>query len=139
MIHQTEGLDYIVAKEQTSRSNQAPEKAPQSHIKRHDDMFIKVVDLADTIHSNQTGAFPLTSQCNNRYIMVAIHIDANYIFCEPTKNKTEDKMIAVYQGLVNRMHTANLGLKHNRLDNNASTAFKECIQENGMTHKLVPP
>jgi hypothetical protein len=37
------------------------------------------------------------------------------------------------------MRTANLGLKHHRLDNKASTAFKECIRENGMTHKLVPP
>jgi hypothetical protein len=36
------------------------------------------------------------------------------------------------------MHIANLG-KHHRLDNEASAAFKECIQDNGMTHKLVPP
>jgi hypothetical protein len=34
---------------------------------------------------------------------------------------------------------ANLGLKHHRLDNEASTDFKECIREKGMTHKLVPP
>jgi hypothetical protein len=37
------------------------------------------------------------------------------------------------------MRRANLGLKHHRLDNKASTAFKECIRDNGMTHKLVPP
>ncbi len=48
-------------------------------------------------------------------------------------------MIAAYQKIVNRMRTANLGLKHHRLDNEASTAFKECIKENGMTHELVPP
>jgi hypothetical protein len=70
--------------------------------------------------------------------MVAIHIDANYMFCKPMKNKTEGKMIAAYQQIVNRMRMANLGLKHHKLDNKASTAFKECIQENGMTHKLVP-
>jgi hypothetical protein len=34
---------------------------------------------------------------------------------------------------------ANLGLKHHRLDNEASTAFKECIRDNGMIHELVPP
>ncbi len=32
---------------------------------------------------------------------------------------------------------ANLGLKHQMLDNEASTAFKECINENAI--KLVPP
>jgi hypothetical protein len=101
-------------------------------------MFIKVVDIADTIHSNQTGAFPFTSQRINRYIMIAIHINANYIFCKPMKNKTEGKMIATYQQVINRMCTANLGLKHHRLDNEASTAFKECIRDYGMTQELVP-
>jgi hypothetical protein len=55
------------------------------------------------------------------------------------KNKTEGKMIAAYQRIVNRMLRANLGLKHHRLNNVASTAIKECIRENRMTHKLVPP
>jgi hypothetical protein len=48
-------------------------------------------------------------------------------------------MIAAYQKIVERMQTAKLGLKHHRLDNEASTAFKECINKNKMTHKLVPP
>ena len=55
------------------------------------------------------------------------------------KNITEDEIIAAYQQIVNRMLMANLGLKQHRLDNKASTAFKECIRDNGMTHKLVPP
>jgi hypothetical protein len=71
--------------------------------------------------------------------MVAIHIDANYNFCKPMKNITEGKMIAAYQQIIKRMRMANLGLKYHRLDNKASTAFKECIKDNGMTHKLVPP
>jgi hypothetical protein len=116
-------LDYILAKEQQIKIKPGTENPPQSHIKRHDDMFIKIVDLADTIHSNHTRAFPFTSQCCNRYIMVAIHIDTNSIFCKPMKNKTEGKMIVAYQRIVNRMQMANLGLKHHRLDNEASTAF----------------
>ena len=42
-----------------------------------DDIFIRVVDITDEIHTDQTGAFPHTSQQGNRYIMVAIHLDAN--------------------------------------------------------------
>jgi hypothetical protein len=45
-------------------------------------------------------------------------------------------VIAVYQGIINRMRMANLGLKYHRLDNKA---FKECIQDNRMTHEVVPP
>ncbi len=71
--------------------------------------------------------------------MVAIHINANYIFCKSMKNKKEGDMIAAYQQIVNRMRMANLGLKHHRLDKDASTAFNKCIRANGMTHKLVPP
>jgi hypothetical protein len=48
-------------------------------------------------------------------------------------------MMVAYQRLINRMHVAHLGLKHDRLDNEASTAFKECKRDNGMTHNLAPP
>jgi hypothetical protein len=52
-----------------------------------------IVDLANTIYSDQTGAFPFTLQCDNRYIMVAIHVDANYIFSKQIKNRMEGEMI----------------------------------------------
>jgi hypothetical protein len=45
-------LDYIVAKETTIKIEPGTENAPHSYIKCHDDIFIKVVDLANTIHSN---------------------------------------------------------------------------------------
>ncbi len=38
---------------------------------------------------DQTGAFLNTLQKGYRYIMVGIHLDANYIFCELMKNKTK--------------------------------------------------
>jgi hypothetical protein len=65
------------------------------------DMFIRVVDLTEEIHTNQTGAFPHTCQQGNHYIMVAIHLDANYIFTEPMKNRTEGEMIRAYQKIIN--------------------------------------
>jgi site-specific DNA-adenine methylase len=71
--------------------------------------------------------------------MVAIHLDANYIFNEPMKNRTEGEMIKAYQKIINRMKAAGLGLKTHQLDNEASTAYKECIRHNGMIHELVPP
>jgi hypothetical protein len=44
--------------------------------------------------------------------MVIIYVDANYIFCEPMKNKTEGEMITTYQKIVNQMKMASLGLIH---------------------------
>jgi hypothetical protein len=55
--------------------------------KKMDDIFVKISKLAEEIHTDQTGAFPVTSQQGYRYIMVGIHIDANYIFCKLMKKE----------------------------------------------------
>ena len=80
-------------------------------IRKLNDIFVKIYELLETIHTDQTGAFPVTSQRGYRYIMVGIHIDANYIFCETMKNRTEGEMIKAYQKMVDRMQLAGLGLK----------------------------
>jgi len=97
------------------------------------DIFVRVVDLTNEIHTDQTGAFPHTSQRGNRYIMVAIHLDANYFFAEPMKNRTEGEMIRVHQNIIYRMKAAGLGFKKQVLNNECSAAMKSCIQGNGMT------
>ncbi len=43
-------------------------------------IFMCVEDLNEEIHTGQTGAFLHTSQRGNLYIMIAIHLNANYIF-----------------------------------------------------------
>ncbi len=88
------------------------ENVPAKPIRKHNDIFVRVTDLLDTIHTNQTGAFPMTSQQGYRYIMVGIHLDANYIFCKQMKNRTKGKMISAYQKIVDRMEISGLGLKH---------------------------
>ncbi len=67
------------------------------------DIFVHMEDLNEEIHTNQMGAFPHKSQRGNCYIMVAIHLDKNYIFAETMKNRTEGEMIRVYQKIINRM------------------------------------
>jgi hypothetical protein len=103
------------------------------------DIFVHVEDLNEEIHTNQTGAFPHTCQRGNRYIMVAVHLDVNYILFEPTKNRTEGEMIRVYQKILNRMKAAGLGLRKQILYNKCSAAMMACIKETGMDYKLVPP
>jgi hypothetical protein len=88
---------------------------------------------------DQTGTFSITLQQGYWYIMVGIHLDANYIFCKLMKNKTQGEMINAYQQMVNRMKLLAFGLKHHHLDNKCLEKLKECITKNGMTHKLVPP
>ena len=91
-----EGAETRIKIEGESSQSQPP---PPTKL---NDMFTQVVDLTEEIHTDQTGAFPHTSQRGNRYIMVAIHLDANYIFAEPMKNRTEGEMIRTYQKTINR-------------------------------------
>ncbi len=70
---------------------------PPPTIKKQYDIFVVVYKLLDTVHTNQTGAFPITSQQGHWYIMVGIHLDANYIFCELMKNIAKGKIFTAYQ------------------------------------------
>ncbi len=115
------------------------ETPPNLTITKENDIVVVIYELSNTVHTDQIGAFPLTSQQGYRYIMVGIHLDANYVFCELMKNRTEDEMITAYQRMVDRMAISGLGLKHHRLDNECSEKIKQCIRKNGMTHELVPP
>ncbi len=76
---------------------------PPPIIKKHYNIFIVVYGLLDTVHTDQTSVFPITSQQGYWYIMVRIHLDANCIFCKLMKNQTEGKMITAYQKIVHRM------------------------------------
>ncbi len=76
------------------------ETAPNLTVTKENDIFVVIYKLSNTVHTDQTGAFPLTLQQGYCYIMVGIHLDANYIFCKLMKNRTEDKMITAYQRMV---------------------------------------
>jgi hypothetical protein len=106
--------------------------------KTHED-FLCIDDLTDSIHTNQTGAFPFTSQRGNRYIMVAIHLDATYIFVEPMHNRSKEEMIKAYKKMINRMRMTGLRIKKHTLDNEALDAFKQYIHQQQIQFELVAP
>ena len=131
-------LDRLVEKAK-NHITQAHEDSPPSNVFCHQDIFSHIEDMSNTIHTDQTCGFPYTSQQGNRYIMVAIHLNANYIFNEPMKHRTEGEIMSAYQRIINRVRAAGLGLKKHILDNEASNAFKQTIKDNGMEYELVPP
>ena len=48
-------------------------------------MMVKVVDIKETMNSDQTGKFPYLSSKGMWYMMVAYHSNTNYIFVETKK------------------------------------------------------
>jgi hypothetical protein len=73
---------------------------PPPTIKKHYDIFVVVYKLLDTVHTDQTGVFPIRSQQGYWYIMVGIHLDANYIYYKLMKNQTKGKIITAYQKML---------------------------------------
>jgi hypothetical protein len=133
-------LDKIITNEE-NRIKIKGENSPyyQKPITKTHNVYFCVEDLSESIHTNQTGAFPFTSQRGNRYIMVAIHLNANYIFLEPMHNRSKEEMIQAYEKIISRMRMAGLGIKKHTLDNEASEAFKQCICQKQIEFDLVPP
>jgi len=52
-------------------------------------VYIKIHNVTETMHTDQTGRFPATSSKGNQYTMVLVEVDGNYIDAEPMKNRTE--------------------------------------------------
>ena len=62
-------------------------KPTQTGIKTNE-FFCKTVELKETLFSDQTGRFPVTSSKGNKYVMVVYSQDANAILAEPLKSKS---------------------------------------------------
>ena len=111
------------------------EYVPQDQIKKEHDIFIKIVDLKETLYTDQTGKFPYISSRGNRYVMVGIHVDGNYIFMEAMKNRTEAQMIEAYQQMFKRIERAGLSVKKHILDNELSENYKQFSTTIALTKK----
>jgi hypothetical protein len=102
-------------------------------------IYIKIHNATDTMHSDQTGRFPATSSKGNQYVMVSVKVDGNFIDAEPMKIRSEGAMIKAYQALWLRLTASGtVKPKTHILDNEASAEFKREIQKN-CTIQLVPP
>ena len=91
------------------------------------------------MHTDQTGRFPANSSSGNKYIMVLVEIDGNYIDGELMKDRSEGSMIKTYLILWARI-TASKSVRPrtHMLDNEASEAFKKEFRKNCKI-QLVPP
>jgi hypothetical protein len=69
---------------------------PPTREKKMHDVYIKIHDASDTMHSDQTGCFPATSSSGNQYIMVLVEVDGNYIDAKPMKNRSAGSMVKAY-------------------------------------------
>ncbi len=63
---------------------------------KHKDVYLMVFDATKkSMFSDQTGKFPITSARGNKYIMVAVELDGNYIDGEPIQSRKAKSLTKV--------------------------------------------
>jgi hypothetical protein len=89
------------------------------------------------MYSNQMGCFPQVSSLGNKNIMVIQDVDSNSSWAEALKDNTGGKLILARARVLERIQKAGI-VKHQVLDNQASTEYKKAINNSNMTYELVP-
>ncbi len=123
---------------QSTRVRKEIEETTSAAIPKEMDVYIKIHNATETMHSDQTGRFPATSSRGNQYVMVIVEVDGNFIDAEPMKKKSEGAMIKAYTALWTRLTASGtVKPKTHILNNEASAEFEKAIQKN-CTIQLVP-
>ena len=118
MKWQRQGVQSTMVREETESNVPAIPKAK--------DIYINIHNVTETMHTDQTGRFPATSSRGNKYGMVLVQADGNFIDAEPMKNRSEGAMIKVYQALWTRLTASGtVKPKTHILDNEALTELKK--------------
>ena len=112
----------------------------KSHInnKTHD-FFHKIVDLKNTIYTDQTGKFRVRSISGANYIMITYSYDTNAILVRPLRNRTGRDLCNATTNIHEYLTTRGYKPNHQMLDNEASLQLKEYLHKNNVNFQLVPP
>ena len=60
----------------------------------------------EIIYSDQTRQFPEKLHCNNKYIMIMVERDSNFILVEPMTSQKDNKIQHAYRNLMGRSKDA---------------------------------
>ena len=99
--------------------------------------YTSVFALTETMHSDLTGKFPVTSFSGMQYIIVSV-MDG-YIHIEPMRSRHHLEYIAAYKRTINFF--SNLGRKplFQRLDNETSNALETFARTNNISIQYCAP
>jgi hypothetical protein len=112
---------------------------PPTREKKMHNVYIKIHNASNTMHSDQMGRFPATSSSGNQYIMVLVEVDGNCIDAEPMKNRSAESMVKAYLTLWKQItESGSIKPTTHILNNKASAELKEAIKKNCII-QLIPP
>ncbi len=81
----------------TNQTNPITPKQPKA--KKMKNVYIKIHNVSDTMHTDQRGHFPAISSAGNKYIMRLVKVHRNCIDEEPMKDRTAGSIIKAHLAL----------------------------------------
>lgn len=93
------------------------------------DIYVRVYEEKEIVYMDQTGKFPTTSSRGFKYLMVMYYIDGSHILMEPTKPRTESKMIRAHAVLIGRLKDRVFHPKKQMLNNKISKEYKKSYRK----------
>jgi hypothetical protein len=89
--------------------------------------------------SDQTGKFPIMSARSNKYIMVTVELDGNYVDVEPLQSRTSKSLTNTYQAIFQHWKATGVICPNwHILDNEAPEELKQAIRDNKCRVELTP-
>ena len=92
---------------------------------RANTIYIKPITLSGFLCTNQTGAFPVTSNKGNRDVMVTHHFDTNAILARPLPSRSQLHLNKAFQSIYENLTDAGHAPTSIRLDNEAPLSLKK--------------
>ena len=84
-------------------------------------------EISGVIYMDQTGALSVILSKGNRYIMVMLEYDSNYILVKPMRNRTTAEILCAHQHLIDCLNERGIFLINQVLDNEVSVDYKHQI------------
>jgi hypothetical protein len=102
-------------------------------------VFMTICEVTGSISSDQSGRFPVTSNCSNVYIALFYVYNPNYIKSVPIKNQSKEELLRAYKEVYTWLTAHGYRPLLHKLDNKTSQDFKAFIVVAQVKIQYTPP
>ena len=119
------------------QGTQSIKSTPKHMQPAHDYIYFATTNTTLTIHTNQTGKFPIQSSHGYKYVMICYAYSCNAILAHPIKNRSASEQLQACQhftALVSCQACTNWTMKHKLILNNS---LKIKMQLSSLSHLII--
>lgn len=106
---------------------------------RTHNLYVDCQLVTGQIATDLPGRFLVPSSRGNSYLLIVYDYDSNYIHAEPLRSRSGPDILAGYKRSIDLLKSRGLTPRLQRLDNEASQALQQFLQDEGIDYQLAPP